>query len=203
MNVKSGKKAERSKATRAALLESARKLFAQRGYAHVATEEIVRRAGVTRGALYHHFGSKRDLFRAVFEQLEQESAERIAAVALTESDPWMMQQVAWETFLDICREPDMQRIAVIDASSVLGWSEWHEIVDRYALGLIRGGLQMIIDAGLVERQPVEPLARMFLAMFQEAGMMIAEAEDVDAARAEVGRAIERMLDGLRVKDASG
>src|SRR5215210_3047371 len=100
--------AERSEATRAALIATARRLFAARGYAAVGTEELVRAAGVTRGALYHHFDGKADLFRAVFEQLEGEIAERLAADALARPDPWEAMLAGLEMFLDVCLEPEVQ-----------------------------------------------------------------------------------------------
>jgi AcrR family transcriptional regulator len=197
MNVKSRRVAQ-SEATRAALVRAARKLFAARGYAAVATEEIVRRAGVTRGALYHHFRDKRDLFRAVVEQLEQEMVEKIAAAALRESDPWRAQQVALDAFLDVCLEPDVQRITLTDAPSVLGLEAWREIEARYGLALVRAGLQLVMEAGLIEEQPLDPLAHLILGALGEAGLVIARAEDPKAARAEVGASVERLLDGLRI-----
>lgn len=200
MNVKVGTRstnAERSEATRSALLRVARELFAERGF-DVPTEEIVRQAGVTRGALYHHFEGKRDLFKAVFEQLEQELAEGIATAALTESDPWQQQLTAVQAFLDGCLDPAVQRIALLDAPSVLGLEVWREIESVYGLALVRAGLESAIEAGLIERQPVEPLAHLILGALIEAGLMIATADDVECARAEVGASVERLLNGLRV-----
>src|SRR4029453_15033539 len=134
MNVKS-RKAEQSEATRAALAAAARELFTERGYAGVATEEIVQRAGVTRGALYHHFRDKRALFRGVVEQLEEESVERIASSALEQQDPWQMQITALNAYLDGCLDPAVQTIVLVDAPSVLGPEEWREIEAKYGLAL--------------------------------------------------------------------
>jgi AcrR family transcriptional regulator len=200
MDVK-GRKAEQAEATRSALLKVARGLFAERGFADVSTEEIVQRAGVTRGALYHHFRDKRDLFRTVFERVEEEVAEKIAGAALSETDPWEQQKVALRAFLDVCLEPAVQRIVLVDAPSVLGLEDWRDIEAAYGLALVRAGLQSVMDAGLIERQPLEPLAHLLFGALTEAGMMIARAEDVAAARAEVGESVERLLEGLRVKDA--
>jgi AcrR family transcriptional regulator len=198
MNVKS-RKAEQAEATRAALLGAARELFAGRGYAAVPTEEIVQRAGVTRGALYHHFSDKRDLFRAVVEEVEQETVEKIASAALSESDPWLAQQRALGAFLDVCLEPDVQRIILTDAPSVLGLEAWREIEARYGLALVRAGLGLVMEAGLIAEQPLDPLAHLLLGALAEAGLVIARAEDPKAARAEVGASVERLLDGLRIK----
>jgi AcrR family transcriptional regulator len=198
MNVKS-RKAEQSEATQAALIAAARELFASTGYASVPTEEIVKRAGVTRGALYHHFRDKQDLFRAVVEKLEQETVERIAAAALTASDPWQQQQTALAAFLDVCLEPDVQQIILTDAPSVLGLEAWREIEAKYGLALVRAGLQLVMEAGLIAEQPLDPLAHLIMGALGEAGLVIARAADPKAARAEVGASVERLLDGLLVR----
>jgi AcrR family transcriptional regulator len=196
---KAGRKAEQSEATRTALLSAARELFAQHGYAGVATERIVAAAGVTRGALYHHFRDKKDLFRAVVEQIEQESVEKIATVALAESDPWRQQLAAMGAFLDTCLEPAVQRVILTDAPSVLGVETWREIEAAYGLALVKAGLQQLLDAGLIDQQPIDPLAHLVLGAMAEAGLLIARAQDPRAARAEVGASVERLLAGLLVK----
>jgi AcrR family transcriptional regulator len=197
MNVKT-RKAEQSEATRAALLAVARELFTDPGYAAVSTEEIVQRAGLTRGALYHHFSGKRELFKAVFVLLEQEMAQRVAAAGLAQTDPWEQQLAAIGAFLDYCLDPAVQRIALVDAPSVLGLETWREIESVYGLALVRAGLENAIEAGVIERQPVEPLAHLILGALIEAGLMIAYADDVESARAEVGASVERLLTGLRI-----
>jgi AcrR family transcriptional regulator len=189
--------AERSEATRAALIVTARRLFAEHGYAGVGTEELVRAAGVTRGALYHHFDGKADLFGAVFEQIEQELAERLAAEALSRNDPWEGLLAALEMFLDLCVEPEVQRIALLDAPSILGWDAWREVEARHGLGLIRLALQNLIDEGAIEAQPVEPLAHAILGALIEAGLYVARADPLVTARAEMGTVLRRMLEGLR------
>jgi len=189
--------AERSEATQAALISTARRLFAERGYSGVGTEEIVRAAGVTRGALYHHFDGKAGLFAAVFEQIEAELSERFASEALAVPDPWEALVAGLELFLDVCREPEVRQIALLDAPSVLGWTTWREIESRYSLGLIQAGLQNLIDAGIAEPQPIDPLAHAMLGMLTEAGLYVAGADDADAARDEMGRVLRGTLDGLR------
>src|SRR5918999_4564612 len=144
-----GRQEERSEATRARLMAVARELFAKRGYAGVGTEEIVRRAKVTRGALYHHFRDKRDLFRAVHEQHEQELVERIGAAMQGVDDPFEVLVTGTRAFLDACMEPAMIRIALIDAPAVLGWEEWREIGARYGLGLVTAGPQGAMGAGIL------------------------------------------------------
>jgi len=193
-----GTKAERSEATRRRLLRAARRLFAKRGYAGVGTEEIVRAAGVTRGALYHHFAGKRELLEAVYEQIEAELTEEIAAGALAAgSDPVEALRAGAEMFLDHCMEPEVQRIVLLDAPAVLGWERWREIAGSYGLGLIEGALGGAIEAGAIRRQPVKPLAHALMGALDEVAMYVARAEDPVAARAEAGQTLAGLLDSLR------
>jgi len=195
-----GRQAERSETTRAALIQAARELFARRGYAGVGTEEIVRSARVTRGALYHHFTSKEDLFRAVFEQLEADLTQRIAAVAASAEDPYRALAAGAEAFLDACLDPAVQRITLLDAPAVLGWQQWREIGARYGLGLVQGALQTAMDQGLIAQQPVTPLAHVMLGALDEAALLVAQSSDEGRTREEVGRIVARLLTSLRAPD---
>jgi AcrR family transcriptional regulator len=191
-------RAERSEATRARLVGAARELFAERGYAAVGTEEVVAAAGVTRGALYHHFAGKRELFRAVHESLEAELVggigEALAAAGAT--DPVEAMRAALAAFLDAATDPGWARITLIDAPSVLGWAEWREIDERYGLGLTEAALTAAMDAGRMPRRPVRPLAHLLLAAMGEAGIMVATAADPAAAREQAEGALLALLDGL-------
>ena len=191
------RQAARSEATRAKLVAAARELFAKRAYAGVGTEEIVKRAGVTRGALYHHFGDKRDLMRAVLHDLSRELAEASAAAALAETDQWQQILAAVNAFLDACTDPAIQRIMMTDAPSVLGWDEWREIDTQYGLGLVKASLDQAMETGLIARQPVDPLAHLVVGALDEAAMYISRAPDAETARREMGESVERMLEGLR------
>ena len=192
-------RAQQSGVTRATLLRVARELFARHGYNDVATEEIVRRAGVTRGALYHHFRDKRDLFQAVVEQIEQEVLQKVAETALSEADPWDQQSAAIRAYLDVCLEPAVQRIVLTDAPSVLGLAAWREIEAKYGLALVEAGLRSVMEAGYIEEQPVEPLAHLVLGALTEGGLLIGRSDDRQAARTEVGDSLDRLLSGLRKK----
>jgi len=191
--------AERSESTRGALIAAARSLFAERGYAGVGTEEIVRAAGVTRGALYHHFAGKRELFEAVYERVEAELAERIALGALSAKaeSPLEAMRAGAEMFLQACTEPEAQQIALLDGPSVLGWDRWREIAAEHGLGLIEGTLQAAIEAGAIPDQPVRPLAHVLMGALDEAAMLVARAEDSERTRVEVGRTLDSLLAGLR------
>jgi AcrR family transcriptional regulator len=188
---------ERADATRATLLAVARELFGQRGYAEVGTEEIVERAGVTRGALYHHFDGKRELFRAVHEQLEREILDGIVGLMREANDPVEMLRIGLAAFLDMCTDRRITRISMVDAPTVLGWAAWREIGERHALGMISAALTAGMDAGLLRGQPVRPLALVLLGAVDEAALYIANAEDPDAARAEMEPVLLSLLDGQR------
>jgi AcrR family transcriptional regulator len=200
MIVKPRRKAEQSEATRRLLLDVARELFAERGYAGTATEEIVARAGVTRGALYHQFRDKEDLFLAVYEEVEFELAQKIVDGLRTRitsgADAWEQIRAGNEAFLDACLDPAVQRIALLDAPSVLDAASRREI-NQYGLGLIRRGLEMAIEQGLIEPQPIEPTAHLLRAVLNEAALLLARSPDSSAARPEIGAAVDRLISGLR------
>ncbi|HEY2438548.1 MAG TPA: TetR/AcrR family transcriptional regulator [Solirubrobacteraceae bacterium] len=183
------------------LIETARGLFAERGYADVGTEEIVRAAGVTRGALYHHFDGKRELFQAVYEDVERQLVEQIAESAMSAaSDPLQALHAGAQAFLDACEDPAVQRIALVDAPSVLGWEQWREIGLRYGFGLVRGTLQAAMDAGVIDEQPVEPLSHLLLGAMDEGAMLVARAHDGGRTRQQVGASMARFLETLRPRD---
>lgn len=204
MNVRRGRggaartQDERSDATRAALIKAARPLFAERGYAAVGTEEIVRAAGLTRGALYHQFGGKRDLFEAVYTQVEHELAEQIAAEALRADDPLSAIQIGIDMLLDACLGPELQRIALLDAPAVLGWERFREIGAGAGLGLIEGTLEAAMEAGVIARQPSKPLAHVVMGALDEAAMLVGRSEDPPKTRSEVAAVLQALLDGLRI-----
>jgi AcrR family transcriptional regulator len=191
------RQAERSAATRRALLDAARALFGTGGYSATGREEIVARAGVTRGALYHHFSDKEGLFQAVFEELEAELGERILVSAAAGSDPFDQLRLGCQAFLDAALDPAVRRIVLLDAPSVLGWERWRQVDADHGLGLVTEGLQSAMTAGLISPRPVQPLAHLLLAALNEAAMMVAAAEDPQAARAAVGETVEYLLSSLR------
>lgn len=192
-------KAAQREATTAALIDAARELFAGRGYANVGTEEIVQSAGVTRGALYHHFrAGKEELFRAVVIQISAETAQRVRDAARSGDDPWNALVRGIDAFLDACALPEVQRILLVDGPAVLGWDVWRAIDADYGLGLLEGALQRAIDAGRLPPQPARPAAHVLLGALDEAAMVVARADDPQAARTEMGQTVHRLLEGLRV-----
>lgn len=189
--------AERSEATRAALIAAARRLFAMRGYARCGREEIVADAGVTRGALQHHFGDKQSLFRAVYEVVEQEVVEATARAAMdVGDDPVEQLRAGCHAYLDKVMEPDVQRICAIDGPAVLPSDIRQEIIDRYALGLVREAVQHAQERGRIDAAPVEVLTRMLLASVMAGAQYVATAPDPEAARADAGQTVDLFLDSL-------
>ncbi len=190
--------AERSEATRTALLDAARRLFAVKGYAQCGREEIVAAAGVTRGALQHHFGDKQSLFRAVYEDVEREVVEATAAASVAGGDdPVEKLRAGCHAYLDKVLEPDVQRICAVDGPAVLPTEVREEIVDRYALGLVRHAVEMALASGRIDEAPAEPLTRMILAGVMATAQYVATSPDPDAARAEAGRTVDVLLNGLK------
>ena len=201
MEVQRRTQAERTAATRTALLSAARPLFAQRGYANVGTPEIAAAAGMTRGALYHHFADKLALFTAVLEQLEEELvaqlAEQVAAAA--PADALAALSAALDGWLDACRDPALVRIALVDAPTVLGQQAWREIATRYGLGLTVHLLRDAVEAGLILPQPIAPLAHVLLGAADEAALYVASATEPDDAREQVRAVLHRLVYGLRIE----
>ncbi|MGZ8665709.1 MAG: TetR/AcrR family transcriptional regulator, partial [Solirubrobacterales bacterium] len=157
-----------------------------------------RAAGVTRGALYHHFAGKSDLLEAVYRQVEEEITVRIAETALASgaSSPVGSMRAGIAMFIDACAEPEVQRIVLLDAPAVLGWDRWREIAASYGLGLIEASLEAAIEAGEIPAQPVKPLAHVLMGAMDEAAMLVARSED-PAVREEVTAVLERLLESLR------
>ncbi|HEX7168091.1 MAG TPA: TetR family transcriptional regulator [Acidimicrobiales bacterium] len=192
------KKIEQGERTRAHLVGVARALFAEHGFAATSTEDVVHTAAVTRGALYHHFRDKADLFEAVFEQLESELVADVIREAARGRTPIDELRRGVSGFLRRCLDPAVQRVILRDGLAILGWERWYEIDVRYALGILVAGIDAAMDAGEIARQPAEPLAHLILGAMNHAGMYIAGAADPERARKEMDRTLGKMIDGLRV-----
>jgi AcrR family transcriptional regulator len=185
---------ERTAQTRAALVAAARRLFGAEGFAEVGAERIARDAGMTRGALYHQFADKADLFAAVLDQVEAEIAQRVAnsVAGFDPTDTAGMLRAGADAFLDAGSEPDLQRIVLLDGPSVLGWDRWREICLRHTVGLIAALLQDGIDRGSMPAQPVLALTHVLVGAVDEAALYIAQAEDPAVARADMDLVIRRL-----------
>ncbi|WP_069164333.1 TetR/AcrR family transcriptional regulator [Nocardia altamirensis] len=189
---------DRSRTTRAALEEAGRRLFTERGFAATSAEELVTEAGVTRGALHHHYGDKRGLFLVVLEQIETELTEEIgSAIAAVDPDDVMGgMAVGLSLFLEMCQRPAMLRIALTDAPAVMGWQAWREFESQHGLGMIVGHLERVRDAGMLVDAPIPVLAQLLLSALTEASLIVAHAEDKDAARAEAQQSVLLLISGL-------
>lgn len=191
---------ERRELTRGALIAAGRALFASRGYDGVGTEEIVAEAGVTRGALYHHFDGKRGLFKAVYEAVEEELIENFPVAELVGADPYGALSSGIAAFLELSLDQELQRITLLDAPAVLGWEQWHEVQVRYGLGLIVAGLGAAIDAGQIRALPVEELANALLGALIEAALYVSRSDDQPAAMERMRDVLEALLAGLRTSE---
>lgn len=198
-----GSRSEKSDATRTALVASARELFGSRSYGSVSLTEIVEASGVTKGALYHHFpGGKADLMEAVYEQVEAEFTEGIAAQVLPSignegTDPLDVMEAAIGATLDASLDPELQQIVLIDSPSVLGWTRWREIADEHSLGLVKALLNAAREAGTLKPVPTETLANLLMAALSEAILMVARAEDQAKAKASAAQTMRALIEGLR------
>lgn len=199
----SNNRSEKSDATRAKLIESARRLFGSSSYAEVSLAEIVEASRVTKGALYHHFpGGKKDLMEAVYEQVEAEFTENIAAQVLPslgegDTDPLDVMEAAIGATLEASLDPELQQIVLIDSPSVLGWTRWREIADDHSLAVVKALLAAAREAGSIKPLPTDSLAYLLMAALSEAILMIARAEDQEAAKAEAAESLLALTEGLR------
>ncbi|MET0138286.1 MAG: TetR/AcrR family transcriptional regulator [Sphingobium sp.] len=191
------RRAEQANDTRAALVRAARALFTQKGFHGTGTTEIAASAGVTRGALQHHFPRKEDLFLAVFEQVQEDMVKVSSPQALDRhGETWLQLKSDLIRFLDAATEPEVQRIILIDGPAVLGWAEWRRLEAHFGLGVIERGVLDGINAGLIRRQEALPLAHMILSIIDEAALMIANASDPSHARRNATLALDTLLSSL-------
>ena len=187
--------AERRATTRAALLAAARDLFTERGFAATGRDDIAERAGVTRGALYHHFDSKEAVFRAVVLEIEDELVARVAKVVAAAPPGPDQVRAACLAYVDACTDPAMRRLSVLEAPVVLGPEECRELTNRYWLELARTGL-----AGALHRPADDPdievTAHLLLGALNEAGQLVATAAKPARARKQVAESLGRFIDRL-------
>jgi AcrR family transcriptional regulator len=187
---------ERSEATTAQLIAAARKLFARHGYAGTSLAAVARECGVTKGAFYHHFDDKTQLFEAVYEEEERKLCEALAAAYLGKKDPWAGFAAGSRAFLEASLDPDVQRITLIDAPSALGFDRMRAIQTRYGLALMKQGLQAAMTAGRIRRREVDPLANVLFGGMCQAATFVLESDDQQAALKKVQRELKAVLDGL-------
>lgn len=195
---KDSDRAHQAEATRQALIAAARALFAEHGYHGVGVRDVTAMAGVTRGALGHHFSGKEDLFLAVFDAVEHELIASGASKTadLSELDAWSRFRAGVQAYLDAVMRPDVQRITLIDAPAVLGWKRWRGLEETYSFGGLIAVLGVAMDQGLIRNRPAEPLAHLILGSVIEAALLIAHSDDPGKSRQEVGDALDDLLQSL-------
>lgn len=188
-----------AEATRAAIVEAATTLFAERGFAATSLEDVAAAAQVTRGAVYHHFAGKQALFEAVFDEQELHMIERIGATVAQHDDPWEGSLAAIDEFLELCSEPMYSKLVWQEGPAALGLSGWKECEEKYALGLINQSMTMLIDSGYIEPKAFDTTVKFIFQIFGAAGMALAETPEADKprVRAECADVMRRMLTGLR------
>jgi AcrR family transcriptional regulator len=186
-----------AEATRHLLVSVARGLFAERGYAATSIEEIIQRAGVARGALYHHFSGKETLFRAVYDDVQSDAVARVMAAALTVPEPWGAVRAGLSAFLDACLEPAFRRIVVLDSVSVLQQEVWEGGIEHRELPMLRAVLTPLVAADVLPGVAVEALVHVALGGLYGAALYIARSPDPKAARAEVDVVLDTLVNGLR------
>jgi AcrR family transcriptional regulator len=197
--VAEGVRGAQAEATRLALIKAARALFTARGYHDVGIREFAAVAGVTRGALYHHFGDKESLFLAVFDTVEKEMMVESAQPPSMRAgdDAWSMFRKGIQAYLDaVVMRPDVQRITLIEGPAVLGWARWRALEETYSMGELTRVLGLAMKEKLIKKQPLEPLAHLVLGSIMEAALLIAHSEKPKQRRMEVGKALDMLLRGL-------
>ena len=189
-----------SEATRAALLDEATTLFAERGYAGTSLEDVASASRVTRGAVYHHFASKQALFEAVLDLQEERATTEIVAAAGA-ANPWDAAMLALDAYLTHCCDPVYGRLVWLEGPAALGWHRWRECEKKYSYGLVEQFIRDLVDGGYVDGRAFDSLVQFSFWMLGGAGLAVAEAapEDKPRVRDEWGYLIGQAISSLRVK----
>jgi AcrR family transcriptional regulator len=190
-------KVAQREATTKRLLEVARRQFTEHGYAQTATEAIVEEAGVTRGALYHHFGSKDGLFKAVVEVVQQDVAKRIEEAVSKTNDPWQQLLIGCKTFLTASMDADIQQIMLVDAPAVLGFETWREIDSQNSMRLLQESVQELVDKKMIQTPSVEAFTHLLSGAMNEAALWVARSPNPKKPLSEATKTLEHLLEAVR------
>jgi len=189
---------ERGEPTRERIVQAARELVVERGYADVSTADVLKRAGVSRGGLYHHFDGKDQLMAAVLEALERDFITRLAEAVAEQPDPLSALRAGTQWYLDECiRSTELQRVGLLEGRAALGWKLWRETVSPYGLSMLADALAAAMERGEIEPVDATALAHLLLAALHEASAIILSAPDPGEERERTGRAVASIIDGLR------
>jgi AcrR family transcriptional regulator len=188
---------ERSRLTQDKLTNAARRLFDEHGYADTAIDDIARAAGVTRGAVYHHFGGKQQLFRAVIEEIQDQLAEHVDRNADKYEDPWDAFIGGWLSALEQMPTGGMGRVLMLEGPTVLGYQEWQAIDDAHFHATVTAAVEYFMQEGTVAAQPVEPVVRVLLTISNALGTLISSSDEPNTTREAVAPVWAQLLNGLR------
>ncbi|WP_298252619.1 TetR/AcrR family transcriptional regulator [Bradyrhizobium sp.] len=191
--------AERREKTKASIVKAARRIFGERGFAATTMDDIAAAARVAKGAVYHHFPTKEAVFEAVFEQVSLELVSELDRIARTENDPLAAMAAGTEGYFSACSKGPTGQIILRDGPGVLGWERWREIDGRHFGGKFPRALAAAMEAGVIARQPIEPLARLLLGAVTEAAVAVSAGRDIGKAGKDYARAFRALLDALRVR----
>lgn len=192
------KQAERRAATTEAILTAARRLFGTQGFAATTMDEIADGARIAKGAVYHHFRTKEAVFEAVFDRVSRDLVVEIDSAARAEKDVLAALVAGTHHYFAATAKGPTGRIILRDGPAVLGWERWREIDARHFGGKLPRAIAAAMEAGLIARQPVEPLARLLLGAVTEAAVACAGCADIARAGAEYARAFKSLVEALRV-----
>ena len=190
-------RARQAEGTRQLLIATARELFTERGFAATSIEEIIQRAGVAKGALYHHFSGKNDLFRAVYDAVQADAVAGVVAAALAESEPWAAVRAGLSAFLDACLDPAFRRVVVLDSVGVLQQDVWDGGIEHNELPMLRTVLTPLVAADLLPGVGVEPLVHVALGGLYGAALFIARSRQPRVARRDVDAVLDALVAGLQ------
>jgi len=197
------KQAERTEATRGAIIAAASDLFGRQGFAATSMDQIARKSGLAKGAIYHHFATKEAVFEAVFRLASERLAERILREAADANDVLTAIAGGVLSYFAACAVGPTGQIILKDGPAVLGWKRWREIDSEHFGSGIPLALEAAIASGVIAPQPIEPLAGLLLGAINEAAAACHASADPAATGTAYGRAFEGLLEGLRVQHAPG
>ena len=190
---------QRRRATREAITEAAKRLFGERGFAATTVDDVAAAAGVAKGAVYHHFAAKEQLFEAVFNQASEAVLEEVDRAAGAEKDALSAVARGTRAYFAACARPATGQIVLHDGPAVLGWERWREIDKSHFGGRLVLALNRAMDDGLIARQPIEPLSRLLLGALTEAAVACSGNRNLQFEGAAYADAFEKLLDALRLK----
>ncbi|WP_426438480.1 TetR/AcrR family transcriptional regulator [Bradyrhizobium genosp. P] len=191
--------AERREKTRASIVKAARRLFGERGFAATTIDDIAAGARVAKGAVYHHFATKEAVFEAVFEQVSLDLIADLDRISRAENDPLAAMAAGTQGYFAACSKGPTGQIILRDGPAVLGWERWREIDAKHFGGKFPRALTAAMEAGVIAKQPIEPLTRLLLGAVTEAAVAVSAGPDIGKAGTDYARAFRSLLDALRVK----